>query len=92
MITNSLGYMRVSKASGKETSAGQTYGVVPHCFHRTLDHLRETAIHYLGFCAGWGVGKLGKLRVGTSLQKASSIYTKKNRDMRILEEERIVPN
>ena len=39
LITKSLGYMCLSEALRTNIHANQTYGVVPQCFHQTLDHL-----------------------------------------------------
>jgi hypothetical protein len=61
LITKSLGYMRISEAFGTDTSASQTYGVVPQCFHRSLNHFRGrmAAIHNLGLSTKWEGGELG---------------------------------
>ena len=56
--------MRMSKELGVDTSTIQTYGVVPQCFHHSLNHFRErvrwvTAIRYLGMSTTerkWRVG------------------------------------
>ena len=81
LITKSLGCMRISKTLRIDTSASQTYGVVPQCFHRSLNHFRERTGRVdaiLSTERRWrvrvGTTKGGKVKSTSKYQKRQTLH------------------